>query len=82
MKDCKACQSIKLYYAILMDLVMEKFKTFSVLDIGIFKICLLSIGLLFGGFFNKFIRKNAILIAIIAIASYAYLIYKIFFKED
>lgn len=82
MKSCALCKIVKIYYAVLIDYVMEKIKTFDVLEWALVKVCLVSIGLIFGSFYNKFIRKNIVLITIIAICSYVYLMYKLFFEKN
>lgn len=82
MTNCCILAKIKLNYALLMDFVMERFKTFSVCDIGIFKLCLFALGLIFGSAFSQKVKKFAPIVAIIAISSYIYLMYKIFFVEE
>lgn len=72
---------LKLGYAILIDSVMDRFKSFKVSDIAIFKVCLFSLGTLFGAMFSKEVKKAKPLIVLLALVSYIYLVYKVFFEE-
>ena len=53
-------------------------KNYSMLDFGILKICLFSIGVLFGVYFIHFVSTYLILFWILAIITYLYIIYKTF----
>lgn len=82
MKNCLICQNIKLYYAVIADFAMERVKFFNVFDFAMLKVCLLSIGMLLGAFYSKHIKKSAFFIIIIALCSYIYLIYKLFYDDE
>lgn len=57
---------------------IEKFRNFSIWEIGVFKLCLMSFGVLVGTYMHKACKKMAPLLWIFFIASYAILIYKLF----
>lgn len=64
------------------EIALKKAKTFDIFDFAMFKVCLLSIGTLIGAKFSKSVKKFAPFFVIIAVCSYAYLIYKMFFEEE
>lgn len=67
----------------LIQVAMTRLQEFSVLDVGIFKICLICFGILLGAYNAKFAKKTSPVLIGIFIASYIYLIFKFFFsKED
>lgn len=82
MKNNCICQDIRLSLAVLTDFAMEKLRNFSVFDVAIFKLCLFSIGALFGTFFSEKLKKIVPLMAIIAIVTYVYLMYKCFVEGE
>lgn len=60
----------------LLGALMDTVRNYDMLDFATFKICILSVGLLLGGAFSRSFRRWAPVVALIAVASYAYLIYK------
>ena len=64
------------------DWCMDRFRGFSVRDVAIFKTCLLSIGTLLGVYFVKPLKKLAPVVWVAAVASYAYLIWRMFFADE
>lgn len=65
----------KLYRAL--DYLIERFKQMNVLDIGIFKTCLISLGILLGTYAHRTFRKFAPLVWIVFLGSYLVLIYRL-----
>ncbi|MGI5966258.1 MAG: hypothetical protein ACOX65_04910 [Anaerotruncus rubiinfantis] len=61
---------------------MDRWKRFTVSDVAVFKICLLSIGALIGMYWAKACRKLAPFIWAAAVASYAYLIWRMVFCDE
>lgn len=55
---------------------------FSVLDWAIFKTCLITLGLMIGTWFARLFKKLAPLVALVFIASWVYLVWRIFLGED
>lgn len=82
MREYRFYTQAQLSYAVFMDYIMDRVRRFSILDFGIFKLCILSIGMIIGSFFSKCLKKCTPVLVIIALASYAYLIYKLFFEEE
>lgn len=66
----------KVYQAL--DYLTDRFKGFDIWEIGVFKVCLLAFGVLIGLYAGKTCRKFAPLVWIAFIASYIYVIYKLF----
>lgn len=61
---------------------MDRLKGFSVLDFGIFKTCLISFGILIGARFAKFLKKFEIFVLLTFIASFIFLVYRVFVKPN
>ncbi len=55
---------------------------FSILDWAIFKTCLITLGLMIGTWFARLFKKLAPLVALLFIASWIYLVWRIFLGED
>lgn len=55
-------------------------KKFNVWDFGLFKICLFSLGIIFGVYFNNFFLAYIQTIWVLFIATWVWLLYKTFFK--
>ncbi len=55
---------------------------FSVLDWAIFKTCLVTLGLMIGTWFARLFKKLAPLVALLFIASWIYLVWRIFLGEE
>ena len=53
-----------------------------VYDIGILKITMLSIGIIFGSFFSKTLKKFAVIFGTLAALGSAFLIIKVFLKDN
>lgn len=64
------------------DYGMERAKGFSVLDFGVFKLCLFSFGLWLGACFSKFFKKFRGALFVVFAASWLYLFWRIFFDLD
>lgn len=76
--NCTICKEIKGF----VDFAMEKFHKFDIKDAGIFKICLMALGILMGMYWHKQFKKISPFIWLIFIASYGYLIYSLFCKKE
>ncbi len=61
--------------------IMGKVKNFSLVDFTIMKICLSFAGLFIGIKFSEKLKSKASFIGIIALLSYFYMIYKLFFQK-
>lgn len=66
----------------LSTLLLSRAAQFSMLDWAIFKTCLISLGLMVGSLFAKLFKKLAPLMALVFIASWVYLVWRIFSGED
>ncbi len=66
----------------LIKFMLARAKDFSVLDFALFKLCLVSFGLYIGSKFAEFFKKFRIVILISFIISYAYMLWRIFIRED
>lgn len=82
MSNCSICEKAKINYAVLIDFIMEKFQKFNIWDFAVFKSCVISFGLILGSHFSKTFKKFTPILIVVALASYSYIIYKIFFKKD
>lgn len=69
-------QMLKVYKAI--HIVMQRFHEMDVFDVGIFKACLVSFGILVGTYATRLCRKLAPLVWVAFIGSYILLIYRLF----
>ncbi len=59
----------------------EQARGFSLFDFAVFKLCLLSLGMWLGARFSRFFGKFKHFILAGFVASYVYLIWRIFFRE-
>lgn len=66
----------------LIKFMLARAKDFSLLDFALFKLCLVSFGLYIGSKFAEFFKKFRIVILISFIISYAYMLWRIFIRED
>ena len=57
-----------------------RIKKLSVWDLGIFKICLLSIGMIFGSLFSVFVKETMVMFIIIAVVTYIVVLARVFRK--
>ena len=64
----------------LIEKLLNAARKYNVWDYGWLKICLFSLGIIFGAYFNAFFLKYITLIWIIFIVSYVWLLYKTFAK--
>ena len=64
----------------LVDKAMNAAKKYTVLDFGLFKLCLFSLGIIIGAYFYAFFSLYVPIVWGIFIASWIWLIYKTFFK--
>lgn len=62
--------------------LVARARDFSVLDFALFKLCLISFGICIGSKFAKFFKKFRIVLLISFIVSYAYMIWRVFIRED
>ncbi len=81
MNKCDCIGKVVDGYVNLVDLIMGKVKNFSVMDFAIMKICISFIGILIGIKFSCKLKKAVPIIGFIALFSYFYLIYKLFFEK-
>lgn len=63
------------------DWGMERWRAFTVADVAAFKVCLLSVGALLGAYFARPLKKLRPLLWAVAVASYAWLIWRLVFDE-
>lgn len=66
----------------LMAFMLSRAAKFSVVDWAIFKTCLVTFGLMIGAWFARLFKKLAPLVALVFIASWVYMVWRIFFDED
>lgn len=66
----------------LVGFMLKSVAHFDIFDWAILKTCLVSFGILIGSMFAKIFKKLAPLMAIIVLASWAYIAWRIFFIED
>lgn len=76
--NCPCCEKVNE----LVDFMLKRAAHFSILDWTIFKTCLISFGVLIGAIFAKLFKKLAPLMAIVFMASWVYLAWRIFFAGD
>ena len=62
--------------------MLERAKHFTLADWAALKLALISFGALVGASFHRFFRKLAPLLAIVALASIIYTLYRIFLCEE
>lgn len=60
--------------------VFESTKQYTVWDFGFLKVCLFSMGILFGVYFSQFFLPYISIVWLIAIVSYVFIMYKTFVK--
>ncbi len=65
----------------LMDFVMERVRTFTILDYAVFEFTLLSIGAIIGSFFSDFVKKRLPFFTIVFVLGYIYIMVKIFLPK-
>lgn len=65
----------------LIDFMISRVTAFSIFDWGIFKICLISFGVLLGTLYNKLFKKLAPLVAVVFIATWVYMLWRVLFCE-
>jgi len=65
----------------LIDYLMKSVSKFTIWDYAWFKICLFSLGIIFGVYFSQFFLQYILLVWIAFALTYSWLIYKIFFKK-
>lgn len=76
--NCPYCEKVNE----LIDFTLKRAAHFGILDWAAFKTCLFTCGVLIGAMFSKLFKKLAPLMTIVFIASWAYLVWRIFFAED
>lgn len=62
--------------------MLNRAAQFNMVDWAVFKTCLVSFGLMIGALFAKLFKKLAPLVALVFVASWVYLVWRIFFDED
>lgn len=60
---------------------VEQARGFSLLDFAVFKVCLLSLGIWIGSQFSKFFKRFRVFVFLGFIASYVYLIWRLFLRD-
>ena len=60
----------------------DKFREFSIAEYGIFKICLLSFGLLVGAFHARKVKRHGFLLFLAFVASLVYLLIRLFDDDE
>lgn len=60
---------------------MDRWKRFTAIDVAAFKVCLASVGVLFGVYFAKPLKKWRPILWLIAVASYAWVIWRLLSDE-
>ena len=76
--ECSICKEIKSF----IDFAMDRLHNFNLVDVGVFKICLLTLGILLGIYHHRKLKKISPLIWLTFIGAYIYLIYTVFVKPD
>lgn len=74
----KCCETANLF----VQYLLTKARTFSVLDFAVFKTCLVCFGAFLATLFSKQAKKFKFLLFIGFLASWVYLIWRIFFQDD
>ncbi len=64
----------------LINKTLNASRKYNILDYGLLKICLISLGILLGASFSQFFLKNLSIIWAIFIISYIWILYKTFIK--
>lgn len=62
--------------------IRNKVGFLDVYDIAILKITMLSIGIIFGSFFSKMLKKFAVIFGALAALGSAFLVIKVFLKDN
>lgn len=62
--------------------LMAKWRSFSICDVGVFKLCLLSLGMAVGVSFTNTLKKRKSLLWLLFGVSYLYVIWRMFFYEE
>ncbi len=65
----------------LMHLLLERSRGFSLLDFAVLKVCLISFGIWLGAQFSKFFKRFRVFVFLGFIASYIYLIWRLFLRS-
>lgn len=68
-------------YEKLIDFAMNSVGKFTVMDFAIFKLCLVSLGAILATCFTDFFKKYKVFVIIAFVASYVYLLYRLFADE-
>lgn len=82
LEGCAHAEKAKNWISWAVGRSMEEVRNFSVLDFGIFKLCLLSLGLWLGTLWNKLLKHCRPLLFLGFAISWLYLIWRIFFKDE
>lgn len=61
---------------------VERAREFGFFEFAMFKLCLLSLGLWLGSLFASFFKRFRVVLFIGFVASYIYLIWRLFFRDD
>ncbi|MGN1007706.1 MAG: hypothetical protein ACI4PV_02075 [Butyricicoccus sp.] len=65
----------------LLNYSMEKARGFSILDFAVLKLCVFSFGVWLGAQFSKFFKRFRVFIFLGFVASYIYLIWRLFLRD-
>lgn len=77
-EPCEICET----FLTLCDYMLERSRSFTLTDWAAFKLALLSFGALLGSMFHRFFKKLAPLLAVVALASMLYTLYRIFLCDE
>ena len=66
----------------LIDFAMDSLQLFTITDMAMFKIFLISFGILLGITFTKFFKAMSPIVKILFVASYAYIVWKVFVEDE
>ncbi len=82
MENCSTFEKVSMFYAVTVDSIMDRVKNFTVFDFAIMKICLSFTGMIIGVIFSKNLKKCLPFLTIVAIASYGYMLFKMFIEKE
>lgn len=68
-------------FDVIVDNIMERFRTFNAVDVGIFKICILTLGIIIGVYSSQKIKKLTPHMFAIFVLAYLYVVIKLIRAE-
>lgn len=66
----------------MIDWGMARFRGFTIWDVGVFKLCMLSIGMLIGGYIAKPLSRLRPFLWAFAAVSYIYILWRMIFIDE